>query len=313
MPYDPSPLMIRCADGVELAATRHAGGDRAAVLIAPALGVPRRFYDSFAQYLAGRGFDVLSFDYRGLGESGRGCDPAAIRLADWARLDLDAALRWLWEHTAASRRVLLGHSLGGQLPGLAPESEGLNAMIAIGASAPYPRLYPLLPRLRMLLLWRVLVPLLSRGRSHFPARRIGFSSVDVPAGPMRDWAGWGLRRNYLFDPATRSCRCRCSPIRSPTTTTPCVPQSMRCCNATLRRASTTATSAGRTRAASAISATSTRVCATACGATPQTGWNGRSTDASGYSRSRSPARTDVCGSDEAADLAVPLAEPGTRS
>jgi predicted alpha/beta hydrolase len=201
MPYDPSPLSIRCADGVELAATRHAGGDRAAVLIAPALGVPRRFYDSFAQYLAGRGFDVLSFDYRGLGESGRDCDPAAIRLADWARLDLAAALRWLWEHTPASRRVLLGHSLGGQLPGLTPESEGLNAIIAIGASAPYPRLYPLVPRLRMLLLWRVLVPLLTRGRSHFPARRIGFSSVDVPAGAMRDWARWGLRPEYLFDPA----------------------------------------------------------------------------------------------------------------
>ena len=201
MPYDPAPLSIRCADGVELAATRFAGGDRIAVLIAPALGVPRRFYDAFAQYLAGRGCDVLSFDYRGLGESGGGCDPASIRLSDWARLDLDAALRWLWEHTPAHRRVLVGHSLGGQLPGLTPESEGLSAIVMIGASAPYPRLYPLRPRLRMLLLWRVLVPLLTQGRSHFPARRIGFSSVDVPAGPMRDWARWGLCRDYLFDPA----------------------------------------------------------------------------------------------------------------
>jgi predicted alpha/beta hydrolase len=201
MPYDPCPLTIRCTDGVELAATRFAGGDRVAVLIAPALGVPRRFYAAFAEYLAGRGCDVLSVDYRGLGDSGRGCDPAAIRLADWARLDLDAALRWQWAHTPARRRVLLGHSLGGQLPGLTPESEGLNAIVAIGASAPYPRLYPLLPRLRMLLLWRVLVPLLTHGRRHFPARRIGFSSVDIPAAAMRDWARWGLHRDYLFDPA----------------------------------------------------------------------------------------------------------------
>ncbi len=201
MPDEPSPLTIHCADGVELAATRFAGGDRIAVLIAPALGVPRRFYDALAQYLAGRGFDVLSFDYRGLGDSGADREPGTIRLADWGRLDLDAALAWLSTNTSARRRVLLGHSLGGQLPGLAPASAHLDAMVTIGASAPYPRLYPLLPRLRMLLLWRVLTPLLTRGRSHFPARRIGFSSVDIPAAAMRDWAQWGLQPEYLFDPA----------------------------------------------------------------------------------------------------------------
>ena len=53
----------------------------------------------------------------------------------------------------------------------------------------------------MLLLWRVLTPLLGRDRPYFPARRIGFSSVDVPAGAMRDWACWGLSPGYLFDPS----------------------------------------------------------------------------------------------------------------
>jgi predicted alpha/beta hydrolase len=201
MAFDPSPLTLVCADGCRIDASRYCGGERAAVLIAPALGVPRRFYEPFARFLAGRGYDVLTIDYRGTSGSGQGCDVAAIRLVDWGRLDLDAALRHLWSESKATRRVLVGHSLGGQLPGLTAESEGLSAMVLIGASCPYPPLYPLIPRLRMLLLWCVLVPWLSRGRSHFPARRIGFSSIDIPAGAMRDWARWGLSRNYLFDPA----------------------------------------------------------------------------------------------------------------
>ncbi|MFA5939977.1 MAG: alpha/beta fold hydrolase [Sinimarinibacterium sp.] len=200
MPFDPAPLHIACADGAHIDASRYRGGDRAAVLIAPALGVPRRFYQPFAQFLAGQGYDVLSIDYRGIGDSGRDCDAASIRLADWGRLDVDAALRWLWENSTAQRRVLVGHSLGGQLPGLTSESEGLAALVLVGASCPDPRLYPLLPRLRMLLMWRVLTPLLSRNGPYFPARRIGFSSVDVPAGAMRDWARWGLSPGYLFDP-----------------------------------------------------------------------------------------------------------------
>ncbi|MGB1561787.1 MAG: alpha/beta fold hydrolase [Sinimarinibacterium flocculans] len=200
MAFDPSPLRITCDDGIELAASRFCGGTRAAMLIAPALGVPRRFYDRYAQFFAGHGYDVLSIDYRGVGESAGAERGASLRLADSGRLDLDAALRWLWEHSPAQQRVFVGHSLGGQLPGLAPQSESLAAMIAIGASCPDPRLYPIVPRLRMRLLWRVLVPLLSRGREQFPARRIGFSSIDVPSGPMRDWARWGLSPGYLFDP-----------------------------------------------------------------------------------------------------------------
>lgn len=201
MAFDPAPQTLTCADGGRIAASRYRGGSRAALLIAPALGVPRRFYEPLARFLADRGYDVMSIDYRGIGESGDNLDAATIRLLDWGRLDLDAALTQLHETSAAPRLALLGHSLGGQLPGLAPASERLSAMVTIGASCPFPRLYPLKPRLRMELFWRVLIPLLSARRARFPARRIGFSSVDIPSGVVRDWARWGLSPGYLFDPA----------------------------------------------------------------------------------------------------------------
>ena len=39
------------------------------VLIVSAMGVPQRFYADFAEWLASQGHAVMSFDYRGVGES----------------------------------------------------------------------------------------------------------------------------------------------------------------------------------------------------------------------------------------------------
>ena len=39
------------------------------VLIGSATGAPRRYYANFARHLAARGCTVVSFDYRGIGDS----------------------------------------------------------------------------------------------------------------------------------------------------------------------------------------------------------------------------------------------------
>jgi predicted alpha/beta hydrolase len=53
---------VRATDGYELAADLYLpdGGVRAAVLVAPAMGVPRRLYGAFSAYLAEAG---LAFAY----------------------------------------------------------------------------------------------------------------------------------------------------------------------------------------------------------------------------------------------------------
>src|SRR3954468_15068677 len=45
------------------------GTKRHAVLINSATAVPRKIYRGFAGYLAGRGCAVLTYDYRGIGDS----------------------------------------------------------------------------------------------------------------------------------------------------------------------------------------------------------------------------------------------------
>ncbi|HUR24700.1 MAG TPA: hypothetical protein VM327_01645 [Candidatus Thermoplasmatota archaeon] len=61
-------VALRAADGYRLAATYFPGRGRAkdAVVIAGATGVKRSFYDAFATFLASRGLDVVTLDYRGV-------------------------------------------------------------------------------------------------------------------------------------------------------------------------------------------------------------------------------------------------------
>ncbi len=196
---DVTELSLSCDDGCSLAATRVCGGNAVGVVIASALGVPRRFYLPFARYLAGRGCDVLCFDNRGIDGSGREADLKQLALSDWATQDLQAALR-AQQARSPQALALLGHSLGGQLTGLVPAAEQLDKLVLVGASSPWAPLYPLRPRLRMQLLWRVLIPWFGRGRAMFPARKVGLSSIDIPTNAVRDWSRWGLSPDYLFDP-----------------------------------------------------------------------------------------------------------------
>ena len=64
-------ITVPATDGYPLAATLFLprGAKRHAVLINSATAVPRKFYRGFAGYLAKRGCAVLTYDYRGTGDS----------------------------------------------------------------------------------------------------------------------------------------------------------------------------------------------------------------------------------------------------
>lgn len=193
--------VLPCEDNILLKASLWSVPDdaaRAVVVVAPALGVPHGFYARYASYLNTRGFDVLSFDYRGIAGSGAGIDVDDIELAHWGTRDLQAALQGAHAQADGRPVLLVGHSIGGQIIGLAGASEALAGLVLVAASAPHPSRYPWRDRLGIELMWRVLVPLFGRGRQ-FPARRLGFASLDLPGSVMRRWRQWGLSRDYLFD------------------------------------------------------------------------------------------------------------------
>src|SRR6185369_17052268 len=163
---DMKPETIQAADGMKLSA-RVYEPDRTglgSVVIGGAMGVRQDYYAPFAQWLAGRGWRVFTFDYRGSGESGP--SGSALRgfkadLFDWTR-DYEAVIDHAHAALPGRPLFLLGHSLGAQLPGLLSNQDKVSGMLSVAAGSGYWRENA--PQLKRVVFyfWFVLVPLATR-------------------------------------------------------------------------------------------------------------------------------------------------------
>jgi predicted alpha/beta hydrolase len=196
---DPT-LRLPATDGYPLAATLYqpaAGSLDAAVVISSATAVRRGYYDPFARYLAGRGFAVLTYDYRGIGDS----RPASLRgfrarLLDWGERDLAGVLDWAALQLRPARLLMVGHSVGGQLLGLAESARRVDGLLAVAAQSGYWGHWSGAARWQAALRWHLLMPALSRAFGYLP----GWTGIkeDLPDGVAREWAAWCRRREYLL-------------------------------------------------------------------------------------------------------------------
>src|ERR1700761_4397163 len=142
-------ITIPAADGYSLAATLFLprSAKRHAVLISSATATPRKIYRGFASYLAHRGCAVLTYDYRGIGGSrqravGGYKQPKSLAgfkatLADWALLDVKAAVAWMRERYHNTPLGYVGHSFGGQVLGLLSNNTEVSRALLVAAQAGY--------------------------------------------------------------------------------------------------------------------------------------------------------------------------------
>jgi len=170
------------------------------LIVKSATGVKCTYCDGFARFLAGRGFTVILWDARGIGDSRDG--PAArdpARMRDWGQLYLEAVLRHIAQSCEPdpSRITVIGHSSGGHLAALAPSLARVPRLVLLASGTCYWRRYPLREQPLMLAMWLVLAPLMLASLGYWPGR-LG-SGHDLPAGVVRDWRRWSLLPEYLFD------------------------------------------------------------------------------------------------------------------
>lgn len=189
---------LDAADGYRLGATlfRPEGASRQAVQIHAAAGVKQEYYAPFAAYLAGRGFTVLTFDYRGVGRS------AAVhvrhidaRMRDWAELDAAAALAFL-RARGFERPLGVGHSFGGQSFAVMPGNERIAALLAVASQSCYWRHWGGVRRAGMWLLTHALLPGATRLFGYFPGEILE-QGENLPAGVALEWASWCRHPRYL--------------------------------------------------------------------------------------------------------------------
>lgn len=129
---------IKCKDGEFIAATIYSPNKtpRGAILVAPATGIKRQFYDNFAKYLAEHDYGVICFDNRGIGESLTGdIKNSNASLQCWGEQDMSAVLEQLKINFPNTKYHLIGHSAGGQLVGLMDNALELNSIFNFGCSS----------------------------------------------------------------------------------------------------------------------------------------------------------------------------------
>src|SRR5450830_1142299 len=194
LPTRPTPeaFLDPAADGYPLGGFtwRHIRTDptRPVVIINAATSVRCRHYSRFADYLFANDFDVITYDYRGIGES----RPASLKgldasWSDWGALDFEAMLKRAQREFPGQPIDVVGHSFGGCAAGLGASGHLIRHLVTVGAQFAYWRDYAPAHRWRMFGKWHLVMPLVTMICGYFPGKRLGWLE-DTPAGVVRDWS-----------------------------------------------------------------------------------------------------------------------------
>jgi predicted alpha/beta hydrolase len=216
-------INLRTPDGHELAARLYresTGGEalKGAVLIGGAMGVRQDYYGRFAEWLAAQGYAVMTFDYRGVGDSRADTHAKSLRgfdadLFSWVR-DYDAAIDALRERAPGVPLYLIGHSLGAQLPGMLRNHGHVAGLLSVASGSGYWRdNAPPLKR-TVLYFWFALVPIATRLFGYFPGRRLR-KVGDLPRGVILQWRRWCLDPRYHVGAEGAPVRAQFEQVRFP--------------------------------------------------------------------------------------------------
>jgi predicted alpha/beta hydrolase len=189
-------FQLQAVDGYTLAASHFTATSDQFIVMAGATAVPRGFYRRFAEFAQARGINVVTTDYRGIGDSKYGSLKGfEMEYADWSRYDLAAAVDYAHER---GKVWLVGHSLGGHAIGLLPRPNALQAAYLCGVGAGWHGWMPRPERYRAWLLWNVIGPVATRIYGYQPMSKLGMGE-DLPMGVYRDWKKWCAHPHYFFD------------------------------------------------------------------------------------------------------------------
>ena len=193
-------LWIECIDNYKLAAQFYPANNHSKqypVLICPATGITKVFYHAFAEWLNQQGYAVLSFDFRGIGESLHGAiKDSTASIADWGMLDIPAAIDTLLARTQAEKVIIIGHSAGGQLLGITPNYQKVAKVLAIAGSTGHVKDLKGKTKLLAPVMFNVVFPLSSLVKGYGATQFIGMGE-NLPKQVAKQWAEFCSKPGYV--------------------------------------------------------------------------------------------------------------------
>lgn len=169
---------------------------KANVLVACATGVPQAFYRRFAEYLTQFGYQVLTFDYRGVAASApQKLKGFEISYLDWGKYDVSGAIQYLKQNDIPL--FMIGHSYGGQSLGLTSNHEHVKMMISFGTGTGWSGYMPTKEKIKVKIIWNIVFPPLVALTGYLPWSKFNMGA-DLPKGVYSEWRKWCKHPTYFF-------------------------------------------------------------------------------------------------------------------
>ena len=200
------PLVVPARDDYPLGVTHFCsagpGKPPGVVLFNSATAVPQSFYGECARFFARQGYDVYTYDYRGIGKSAPeslwGFDAS---VQTWAEKDISAVIHFVRNRHPDLDFTYFAHSIGGQILGLVDSASQIDRAIFVSSQSGYWKLQGGNQKYAVWGFTHLVFPVLARAVGYLPWSRFA-SGEDLPKDAALQWASWCRSPNYLFDDPT---------------------------------------------------------------------------------------------------------------
>lgn len=207
---DPCPrqdIIVSANDGVLLRGTMFRPKENpenipnGIITVHSGTGVPQGFYHRFAETVAEAGYGVITYDYRGIGQSSLKSDlkNEDIRMSDWITKDVPGVLEWAKEEFPDLPHFAVGHAVGGHGIIYAGAEGTYDAAALVNCRGMRISKVPSIAgKARAFFIFNILGPISGFITGRIPASAWKLAT-EPPNGVMRQWARWARKQGYFFD------------------------------------------------------------------------------------------------------------------
>ena len=191
---------IRTNDGTRIWINSYepAVSNEKVIIIASGVGFTHVDYDDFASSFCEQGFTVITFDYRGVGNSApQKLNGYQATMHQWAVQDINGVLLFAKQNHPKQELIYIGHGIGGEIIGLAPASQYINKIVLVSSALSCAKLWPWQYKIKIEGL-KALVRISGKIFGYFPGKPFNIYG-DLPKGVVHEWADWCDNSNGLFD------------------------------------------------------------------------------------------------------------------
>lgn len=213
--FQTESVNFKASDGYVLSGIRYIPTQtiKAKIIVASATGVPQPFYRRFAEYVTQQGYEVLTFDYRGVGASApKQLKGFKMSYLDWGSLDLSAAIDCHQKEGLAL--FVVAHSYGGQALGLTSNHHNVTAMYCFGTGAGWAGYMPFKEKFKVSVMWNIIFPPMVAVKGYLPWSKLNMGA-DLPLGVYQEWRKWCKNPTYFFaDPALQALKTQYAKVKT---------------------------------------------------------------------------------------------------